>query len=146
MKKILLASFSLFFSFSALGAVGPEIIQRQQQQDLENQIRMQELENIAAQSPYATGAVQPREVSTDIFGTENRWVRAFTPGLFIDFGMTFPNATGRDHGTMAGGGVKLGFKYWLIDASATYARVIASEDWMTEDYSMYLYLGLSGRF
>lgn len=81
-----------------------------------------------------------------ILGTENRWVKAFTPGLFVDVGMVFPNADTRDDATLSGAGAKLGFKYWLIDASATYARVFESEDWMTEDYSVYLYLGLSGRF
>jgi hemolysin activation/secretion protein len=82
----------------------------------------------------------------DIFETENKWVKAFTPGIFADFGMVFPNGARRDNGTMSGAGAKLGFKYWLIDASAAYARVIAKEDWMTEDYSVYLYLGISGRF
>jgi hemolysin activation/secretion protein len=82
----------------------------------------------------------------DIFATDNRWVRAFTPGIFADFGMVFPNGARRDNGTMSGAGAKLGFKYWLVDASAAYARVIAKEDWMNEDYSVYLYLGMSGRF
>jgi hemolysin activation/secretion protein len=81
-----------------------------------------------------------------IFATENRWVRAFTPGIFADFGIVFPNGVRRDNGAMSGAGAKLGFKYWLIDASAAYARVIAKEDWMNEDYSVYLYLGISGRF
>lgn len=81
-----------------------------------------------------------------IFATDNRWVRAFSPGVFIDFGMTFPNAAYRDNAVLAGGGVKLGFKYWLIDASATYGQIIARENWMSEDYSVYLYVGLSGRF
>lgn len=82
----------------------------------------------------------------NIFGTDNKWVRNITPGVFVDFGMTFPNSVLRDNGTMAGAGAKLGFKYWLIDASATYAHVLEKEDWMHEKDAFYLYVGMSGRF
>jgi len=47
---------------------------------------------------------------------------------------------------MAGAGIKLGFKYWLIDASAEYARVLQKDDIMTEKQALYLQAGISGRF
>jgi hemolysin activation/secretion protein len=82
----------------------------------------------------------------EIFDDDNRWLKAFTPGLFADFGMAFPNGPRRENGTMAGAGAQLGFKYWLIDARAAYAQVLAKEDWMNETHAIYLYAGISGRF
>jgi hypothetical protein len=47
--------FLLVFSSPTFAAVGPEIIQRQQQQEIEAQMRAAQMQSIAAQSPYAPG-------------------------------------------------------------------------------------------
>lgn len=88
-------------------------------------------------------------VKIHILTTEKKWVRAFTPGLFVDYGMTFANSALGTDDILSGGGVKLGFKYWIIDASASWAAVIASEDWMSEDNPFICildYLVVSRRF
>ena len=81
-----------------------------------------------------------------IFKSNNVWLRRFSPGVFADYGMIFPNSPWRENGTMAGAGARLGFRYWMIDASASYAQVLAKEDWMTENYNLYFFAGLTGRF
>jgi hypothetical protein len=81
-----------------------------------------------------------------IFGSENRWLAAFTPGLFVDFGRAFPNSELRAPESLAGAGVKLAFSYGMFDAAATYAKVLEKEDWMTESSAAYLSAGIKGRF
>ena len=79
-----------------------------------------------------------------IFDSENFWYKSFTPGIFADFGSVYSKDTGNSK--IAGSGLKLAFKYWLIDATATYAKIIDRQNWMTENYNIYFYMGLSGRF
>lgn len=55
MKKTLFVFSLLIITCPALALTTPDNIQRQQQQLMEAQIRAQEIENIAAASPYATG-------------------------------------------------------------------------------------------
>ena len=81
-----------------------------------------------------------------IFGSESRWLGAFAPGLFADLGRVFPNAQSRGPGTLAGVGAKLAFNYGIFDITASYARPIKKEDWMSETSAVYLSAGLGGRF
>jgi hemolysin activation/secretion protein len=90
-------------------------------------------------------------------GSGNRWLGAFTPGIFFDYGRVFPSAelaldrpalTERDVAvkTLAGAGVKLAFNYGIYEASATYARVLDREEWMDERGAFYFYAGIRGGF
>lgn len=85
-------------------------------------------------------------ILSEIFESENALLKRFSPSVFFDFGQTFPNNQNQYNSTMAGAGVKLSFNYWFFDTSATYARTVIKEDWMTENYSVYLYAGISSRF
>ena len=55
MKTLTAISLIALSVTPALALTTPDNIQRQQQQLMEAQIRAQEIENIAAASPYATG-------------------------------------------------------------------------------------------
>jgi hemolysin activation/secretion protein len=85
-------------------------------------------------------------VLPQIFKNGNRWLAAFTPSLFVDYGRVFPNATARAPESLAGAGAKIAFRYGMFDTAASYAKILKKEDWMTEDSAFYAYMGLSGRF
>jgi hemolysin activation/secretion protein len=82
----------------------------------------------------------------EIFSSKSPWLTSFSPGVFFDYGRVFPNVEGRRPASLSGWGVKLGFKYLIFDASASWARVIEREAWMQEDSALYLNIGINYRF
>jgi hemolysin activation/secretion protein len=81
-----------------------------------------------------------------LFSSQNKLLAAFTPGLFFDYGQVYPNSRLRQPGALAGAGAKLSFRYGMVDASLTWARVMQKANWMTENSTVYFNLGLSKRF
>ena len=81
-----------------------------------------------------------------VFGSQNIWLNAFTPGLFVDYGRAFPNAEGLAPASLAGAGAKLGVNYWIFDASVSWAKIIEREDWMKETSAIYVNAGINYRF
>jgi len=89
--------------------------------------------------------------------SQNRWLGAFTPSVFVDYGRVFPNAKpGPLHPmlsdndvkskTLAGTGAKIAFNYWIFEASATYSWILYKEPWMNEKSAAYLYAGIKSSF
>ncbi|MCL1889041.1 MAG: ShlB/FhaC/HecB family hemolysin secretion/activation protein [Desulfovibrionaceae bacterium] len=81
-----------------------------------------------------------------IFNSPNSLLASFTPGVFLDYGQVFSNARTGESVSLAGAGAKLAFRRGMLDASVSWAAILAKGDWMEETSAVYAAIGLSGRF
>ena len=89
-------------------------------------------------------------------GIQNRWLGAFTPSVFVDYGRVFSNVSYGDRPgvtkresqpkSLAGAGARLAFRYGMFEATATHARALHQEEWITERHATYLFAGIRGSF
>lgn len=82
---------------------------------------------------------------SDIFKSQNTFLRDFSPSIFFDYGAVKSN---RDDvkSELSSMGAKFNYKYGVLNLSTTYAHPLKKETDMNGDDEIYFTLSLAGRF